>query len=115
MIDTGGAARDNPLNDPLNDLSSGGEEDAGDVQQMAGTGIVPQLKAQAAHAARLPKKPRKPSQREGEWITRLVERWGEDYKGMARDRKLNAMQQSEGDLRRRVRRWRELGTEGEGA
>jgi len=45
-------------------------------------------------------------------VRRLVERHGakEDaYKTMWRDGELNVMQQSEGDIRRRVRRWREGG------
>jgi len=41
-----------------------------------------------------------------------VERWGDDWGGMVRDRRLNPMQQSEGDLRRRVGVWREKGGEG---
>ena len=49
-------------------------------------------------------------------MRRLVERHGgkEDaYKAMWRDGELNVMQQSEGDIRRRVRRWREGGGGGE--
>ena len=52
------------------------------------------------------KKPRQQSRREQEWIEALVGKWGEDFRGMVRDRKLNPWQQSEGDLRRRVGRWR---------
>ena len=45
------------------------------------------------------------SQRECEWIERLVARYGRDFKKMARDRKLNPFQQTEGDIGRRVARW----------
>ena len=107
----------NPLNDPLNDLSSdedGDERDADrrtTVRKFGGLGIVPELEESAKYGKR--KRPRKQSQREQEWIERLVERHGEDYGAMVRDRKLNPMQQSEGDLKRRVAIWkRELTTEG---
>ncbi|KAL9132174.1 MAG: hypothetical protein Q9217_000108, partial [Psora testacea] len=69
-----------------------------------GRGIVPAL--EAASLFEKNKGPRKQSQREVEWIEQLVERWGEDVAGMARDRRLNPMQQSEGDLRRRIGVWR---------
>ena len=50
--------------------------------------------------------PRKQSQREQEWVERLVEKHGENYGAMFRDAVLNPMQQSEGDIRRRVVLWR---------
>lgn len=89
-----------PLNDNEEDGSGEGDEEG---ERYAG-GIIPQLE----EASRLEKKPRprKQSQREGEWIAQLVEKWGDDVVGMARDRRLNPMQQSQGDLRRRVREWR---------
>ena len=46
------------------------------------------------------------SQREREWIERLVGKWGDDWGGMFRDRKLNPHQQTEGDLKRRVEIWK---------
>jgi nucleolar protein 16 len=96
---------ENPLNDPLNDL-----EARPPPEVKASTAIVEALEAEAAEEeARLAakKQPRKQSTREEEWISRLVEKYGDDYAKMTRDRKLNPMQQSEGDLKRRVRRWRE--------
>ena len=61
------------------------------------------LEAQAALLRRLPKQKRRQSAREVEWVERLLAKYGaEDVAGMARDKKLNAMQQSEGDIRRRV-------------
>lgn len=58
------------------------------------------------------KKVRKQSQREGEWCEALVGKWGRNWRGMARDAELNVMQQSEGDVRKRVERW--LKKRGEG-
>ncbi|EAW23811.1 66S preribosome component NOP16 [Aspergillus fischeri NRRL 181] len=99
----------NPLNDPLNELS---EDEA--AQQPASqranakSAIVQQLERQADQEGQAvkAKKPRHQSKREEEWIMRLIERHGENYSAMARDRKLNPMQQSEGDLKRRIRKWK---------
>lgn len=113
----------NPLNDPLNDLESSSsaddddyddddelEDDEGAREMLKKSGhngmIVEQLEA-AALAGIKKTRPRMQSRREEEWIVALVRRWGGNYKGMMRDRRLNPMQQSEGDLRRRVERWKE--------
>ncbi|KAA8641916.1 hypothetical protein EYZ11_002153 [Aspergillus tanneri] len=95
--------RPNPLNDPLNDLSDR-EESRGPK-----TTIVEQLERQAAQEGQgvKAKKPRHQSSRESEWIQRLVDKHGDDVGAMFRDRKLNPMQQSEGDLRRRIRKWKQ--------
>lgn len=93
--------RENPLLDPLNDSSDSEDEM---VLESSDRGIVPELEEQARYSK--PKRPRMQSQREREWIERLVERWGDDWGGMVRDRKLNPQQQSEGDLKRRVGIWR---------
>lgn len=74
-----------------------------------GKGIVGQLQTEAARLAAVPKRVTKQSKFEAEWIERLVERWGDDVERMARDRRLNPWQQTEGDLRRRIRRWKEEG------
>jgi nucleolar protein 16 len=100
----------NPLNDPLNDLEdSDPEEWSGFANVPAGTHsatiVVQQLEAQALSGVR--KAPRKQSAREQEWIQRLVEKYGDNYGAMFRDRKLNPMQQSEGDIKSRVKRWKE--------
>lgn len=96
--------RANPLNDPLNELS----DDEAEAQQVARTGVVPQLERQADREGQTvkSKKPRHLSQRELEWITRLVEKHGDNLTAMVRDRKLNPMQQNEGDLRRRISKWK---------
>ncbi|BDD57762.1 Nucleolar protein 16 [Monascus purpureus] len=101
--------RANPLNDPLNDLSDEEDEPSAPNNAKSGSSVVRQLELQLAKEEELvkKKKPRHQSQREGEWISRLVERYGEDYRAMAGDRKLNPMQQTEGDLRRRIRKWKQ--------
>ncbi|KAL8993452.1 MAG: hypothetical protein Q9169_006339 [Polycauliona sp. 2 TL-2023] len=72
-----------------------------------GGGEVASQLANLAAVAGEKKRPRKQSQREEEWVERLVERYGDDVGAMARDRKLNPMQQSRGDLAKRIRTWRE--------
>ena len=93
--------RENPLGDPLNEYSDWEDEE---VVEGSSRGIVPELEEQAKYSR--PKRLRMQSQREREWIERLVERWGDDWAGMVRDRKLNPQQQTEGDLKRRVGIWR---------
>ena len=96
----------NPLNDPLNS-DDGGDEEMQDAEEEApeGNNIIKELEAQASIVPE--KKVRKQSKREKEWIARLVERYGSDYKAMARDRRLNPMQQTEADITRRVRKWKD--------
>ena len=98
--------RANPLNDPLNDLSD--NENEIQTQVAPRTAIVQQLERQAdlEGVATKAKKPRHQSKREEEWILRLTEKYGDDFVAMARDRKLNPMQQSVGDLRRRINKWK---------
>lgn len=95
----------NPLHDPLNDL----EEHETATSKLSVNGIIADLEREAAEEeVRLAKKrPRQQSQREEEWITRLVEKHGQDTRAMARDKKLNPMQQAEGDISRRVRKWQQ--------
>ncbi|KAL4806204.1 ribosome biogenesis protein Nop16 [Aspergillus unguis] len=101
--------RSNPLNDPLDDLS---DEEGDALPQLqlhskkSGNDIVQQLEKQADAEGAAPKKPRHQSKREDEWITRLVDRHGDNYAAMARDMKLNPMQQTAGDLRRRINKWK---------
>lgn len=116
----------NPLNDPLNELESDDDdverkevgEGARDIvagegagagageSRAVGGGIVEQLEAAAMMAGNKKTRPRIQSRREKEWIEALMSRWGENYRGMMTDRRLNPMQQSEGDLRRRIERWK---------
>jgi nucleolar protein 16 len=97
----------NPLNDPLENLS---DEEETSAMSTRPSDIVAELEAQAEEeAATLARKrrPRQQSKREEEWIARLAGKYGDDIRAMARDVKLNPMQQSEGDLRRRLKKWKE--------
>lgn len=101
----------NPLNDPLNDVLHDDEE----MEEWNGFAMVPtersdnpvirQLEEAARNGAR--KAPRSQSQREAEWIERLVNKHGDDYGKMARDMKLNPMQQTAADIKKRVKKWNE--------
>lgn len=112
----------NPLSDPLNDVSDAEDDDAEEdptrpVPAWPETAVVEALEAQAVEEEEQltrKKRPRQQSQREQEWVKRLVERHGDDIAAMVRDRKLNPMQQSEGDIGRRVRMWKEQEAEGGG-
>lgn len=99
--------KSNPLNDPLNSDDEEGDETMQDAEEEApeGNNIIKELEAQASMVPE--KKVRKQSEREKEWIARLVDRYGTDYKAMARDRRLNPMQQTEADIGRRARKWRD--------
>lgn len=106
--------KDNPLNDPLNEI-----EDSDEEPEWNGFAMVPERREgesenpvirQLEEAARngVRKAPRGQSQREQEWAERLVSQYGDDYGRMARDRKLNPMQQTEADIRKRVLKWKAL-------
>lgn len=71
--------------------------------------IVKQLEEQAS--MRGPPAERKQSDREKEWIERLVGKYGDDYAKMSRDRRLNPMQQTPADIKRRVGKWKAKGGE----
>jgi nucleolar protein 16 len=113
-----GLPKPNPLNDPLNDLLSD-EEDVDNAANWGSLGhvgsakgpdteVIAKLEALAASGER--KTPRTQSAREAEWIERLVTKHGDDYRAMSRDARLNRMQQSEGDIRRRVKKWKQTNT-----
>ena len=93
------------------------EDSDGEAEEWNGFAMVPERRENEAQnpviseleeAARngVRKAPRKQSEREGEWLERLVSKYGEDYGRMARDRKLNPMQQTESDIKKRVRKWK---------
>lgn len=100
----------NPLNDPLNELEESdpeeweGFDNIPTLRTGAETETTVKLEHLASKGTR--KQPRKQSEREQEWIETLVEKYGDDYGKMFRDMSLNPMQQSEGDIRRRVLRWK---------
>ncbi|KAL1879067.1 hypothetical protein VTK73DRAFT_7393 [Phialemonium thermophilum] len=111
-------ARDNPLNDPLRQFDSDsdsddeprdrsdGEEwggiDDNKEDQQSRPGVVRELERQASRPVE--KSQRHPSRGEIEWLQRLVDRYGDDTAAMARDMKLNPMQQTQADIARRLRK-----------
>lgn len=98
--------KDNPLNDPLNDIESDDEGNANDeeAEESAGgaksTKVVDLLEAEASRPTEAHK--RHQSQQEREWLARLVARHGDDTAAMARDFKLNPMQQTAANIRKRL-------------
>lgn len=121
--DEGKKRRDNPLNDPLAALDSDSEdEEDGDAEEWGGVeeteeeqrakakrdDLRPEVIRMLEEEANRPvyKKPRHQSQQEQEWIEGLVARHGDNTAAMARDRKLNPMQQTEADIARRVKKWK---------
>ncbi|KAJ9426529.1 ribosome biogenesis protein Nop16 [Fusarium oxysporum] len=85
-----GEAKPNPLNDPLNDLDNDSEAE-------------PAEEWEQSKQPDLPKK-RHQSTREKEWLDKLVAKYGDDTVAMARDRKLNPMQQTAADIAKRIRK-----------
>lgn len=102
----------NPLNDPLNELEdSDGEAEWNGFAMVperreneAQNPVISELEEAARNGAR--KAPRKQSEREAEWLERLANKYGEDYARMARDKKLNPMQQTEPDIKKRMKKWK---------
>ncbi|KZL86792.1 ribosome biogenesis protein nop16 [Colletotrichum incanum] len=108
-IHYGSDKRNNPLNDPLNALESdaeesdgGGQEEWGGIDDESRPEVIRMLEKEAAQPT--VKKPRHMSQQEREWLERLVAKHGDNVAAMARDRKLNPMQQTQGDIARRIKR-----------
>lgn len=98
-----GADDSNPLNDPLNDVLD--DTKPGPLPN----DVVRALEAQAAKEAEIEakrKRPRQQSGREEDWVRSLVEKHGDNYTAMFKDKKMNVMQQSEGDIRKRVKKWK---------
>ncbi|PPJ54190.1 hypothetical protein CBER1_01100 [Cercospora berteroae] len=114
----------NPLNDPLAEFDSDSEEEEVVEDQVfnlrnqhantgtkgsvpAKTDTVRALEEQASRPAA--KHKRRQPEGEVQFIEELVRKYGEDYGKMARDMKINYMQRSEGDLRKRIKKWKEAG------
>lgn len=109
----------NPLDDPLNDLDSGDDGSGDDGRASAGreaddddddgdgrgVRVVDLLERQANVPTE--KHIRHQSAQEREWVERLVAKHGDDTAAMVRDLKLNPMQQTEADIKRRLRSYRE--------
>jgi nucleolar protein 16 len=123
----------NPLNDPLNDLDSSDDEkdelpawtrkgnQHGNIEdgEFEGFGdddgktdVVRALEARASMPAK--KYKRKQTENEVAFIEELVKKYGDDVGKMTRDIKINYMQRSEGDLKKRIKIWREAGGKIEG-
>lgn len=110
-----GGAR-NPLRDPLNDLDSDSDEEGDgedDGEEWGGIGDdggdeAPKVVDLLEREARRPveKHVRHQSEREREWLQRLVDRHGDDTAAMARDARLNPMQQTKADIARRLKVYR---------
>ncbi|SPN97666.1 related to NOP16 constituent of 66S pre-ribosomal particles [Cephalotrichum gorgonifer] len=107
----GGKRKSNPLNDPLNDIEDQAEaDDDEDAEEWGGiedggaptTDVVRALEEMASRPE--VKRVRHVSEREREWLDRLVQKHGDDTEAMARDRKLNPMQQTAADIARRIRK-----------
>lgn len=103
--------KDNPLNDPLNDIEDESEPDGEEDKESEGakksaagsaeaTKVVDLLEAEASRPTEAHK--RHQSQQEREWLARLVARHGDDAAAMARDLKLNPMQQTEANIRKKL-------------
>jgi nucleolar protein 16 len=107
-------ASSNPLNDPLAPFDHASDTDTPSLPQGhsnhdRNSGVVPALEAAVTAElaeVRARKKPRKQSEREQEWIEALVVKYGDDVRGMSRDRRLNPNQQTEADIARRVGIWK---------
>lgn len=105
-----------PLNDPLAALEDGQSAlvDQHHISGHVGRGIDTAAAAEdpsflarfAADAARPGgRKIRKQSEREQDWCRILYEKHGQDWDAMFKDSKLNVMQQSEGELKKKVGKW----------
>ena len=81
-------------NSSADEAENSGREDEGDW------GIIPALQASAKIEKK--KRPRGQSEAEREWCRSLVEKYGDDWGGMRRERKLIPYQQGEGELKRRL-------------
>lgn len=90
-------------------MGDDGEEFEGFDGEKEENDIVKQLEEQASMGA--PPTERKQSDREKEWIERLVGKYGDDYWKMSRDSKLNPYQQTPADIKRRVGKWKSKGGE----
>lgn len=80
------------------------EYDDEDAEEWTGfeedkTEVVKQLEEAAKHGY---SKPHVQSDREKDWVQNLIDKHGDDYEAMFWDKKLNIYQQTVGDLKRRV-------------
>ncbi|KAL2119222.1 hypothetical protein VTJ04DRAFT_6182 [Mycothermus thermophilus] len=113
-------SKPNPLNDPLaeiesddsdSDSSSPNKQNKKEQEYQEWSGFEEDnnkpevLRALEREASRpVEKTVRHQSQREVEWLQRLVDKYGDDVDRMARDMKLNPYQQTAADIRKRLRK-----------
>ncbi|RCI16873.1 hypothetical protein L249_2044 [Ophiocordyceps polyrhachis-furcata BCC 54312] len=88
------------LPDPDSDEEDDEEKVDGE-EEIPASDLVRSLMEMARNPA--PSRPRHQSELEGQWLRRLVDRHGADTVAMARDRKLNPMQQTAADIARRIK------------
>ncbi|KAH7165873.1 ribosome biogenesis protein Nop16 [Dactylonectria macrodidyma] len=104
-----GHSKPNPLNDPLNDLDEDSDMEDSKAEEWGGiqddpedTDVIKALLEQSR--APVVKTPRHQSTREREWLDAMVAKHGDDTVAMAKDRKLNPMQQTAADIAKRIRK-----------
>lgn len=113
-------AKANPLNDSLNDIDSDSEGEMLNSRNQHGntdsgapagtdgkTETVRRLEAEASKPAA--KYKRKQPEGERLFVEELVRKYSDDTAKMARDMKINYMQRSEGDIKKRIKKWKESG------
>ncbi|KAK5663097.1 hypothetical protein OQA88_6513 [Cercophora sp. LCS_1] len=102
----------NPLKDPLNEIEDASDDESmDDGEEWGGIDLVndrhrPSVVRELEKEANCPteKTVRHQSDRELEWLRDLVAKYGDDAQAMTRDRKLNPMQQTAADLRKRLKK-----------
>ncbi|KAJ4388774.1 Ribosome biogenesis protein Nop16 [Gnomoniopsis smithogilvyi] len=103
--------RENPLNDPLNEISDDENDDEAErteEEEQREVKVVDLLEQQASVPTESHK--RHQSAREREWLERLIAKHGDDVAAMSRDLKLNPMQQTVGEIKKKLKVYRqELG------
>ncbi|KAK6508343.1 Nucleolar protein 16 [Arthrobotrys conoides] len=87
-------------------LGGGDDDDEETAERPSGLETETDLVRALKHRATLEvKTERLQSDRESDWIQRLVAKHGDDYQAMFWDKELNIRQQSIGDIKRRIKKW----------